>query len=70
MGDYEAVREFYEAAVAEIGDDGLMRGWHLVAAKLRDRLQEHAQACECGSDEWLEREQVSNAAWAVGESDG
>lgn len=69
MGDYEAVREFYDAAIAELGEEGLLRGWHLVAVALRKALQEHASQCACGSDQWLEGQQVVNAAWAEGDRD-
>jgi hypothetical protein len=61
-----------EAAEAQLGVDGLLRGWALTAAVLRARLQEHAArvGCSCGSDEWLLREQIYNAEWAAGESHG
>jgi hypothetical protein len=54
----------YETALDEIGGDGLDRGWHLVAARLRQVILEHAAAvgCSCGSLEWLEREQLHHAA--------
>jgi hypothetical protein len=53
----------YEAALAEIGGDGLDAGWHLVAARLRQALVEHAQEldCDCGSAAWVEREQFARA---------
>jgi hypothetical protein len=53
------VDAFFDAAEAEIGYDGLMGGWAIVAALLRKRLIEHAEqvGCDCGSDDWLTREQ-------------
>ena len=69
MGELEDVWDYAEAAEAEIGIDGLHRGWHLVAAWLRQALQEHAQACDCGSDSWLQREQAKVAEWAAQQPD-
>jgi hypothetical protein len=53
------VDAFFEGAESEIGTDGLLSGWAIVAALLRKRLIEHAEqvGCDCGSDEWLTREQ-------------
>jgi len=57
------VDDLYEQALDEIGGDGLDRGWHLVATLLRQVILEHAAAvgCDCGSLEWLEREQFHHA---------
>jgi hypothetical protein len=68
-GELEDAWEFARAADGEIGMDGLHRGWHLVAALLRKYLQDHAAklGCDCGSEEWLRREQVVNAQWAAGQ---
>ena len=54
------VDAFLEAAEAEIGPDGLMSGWAIVAAILRKHLIDHAETlgCECGSAEWLNSEQL------------
>ena len=51
---------FVEAAEAEIGVEGLLSGWAIVAALLRERLVEHAETlnCDCGSAEWLRSEQL------------
>jgi hypothetical protein len=48
----------YEAALTEIGGEGLDSGWALVAARLRQALLEHSSevGCDCGSLERLERE--------------
>jgi hypothetical protein len=53
------VEAFFEAAESEIGTDGLLSGWTIVAALLRKRLIKHAETlgCECGSAEWLNSEQ-------------
>jgi hypothetical protein len=66
MGELEDAWAFEEAAEAEIGVDGLLRGWALVAAVLRKHLQDHAEkmGCDCGSEDWLQREQIFNAEWA------
>jgi hypothetical protein len=52
------------AAEDEIGVEGLIAGWSLVATKLRRALLEHAAkvGCSCGSLEWLEAEQLRHAA--------
>jgi hypothetical protein len=65
-GELEDVWDYNTAAEAEIGVDGLMRGWDLVACVLLKYLRDHAAklGCDCGSDEWLQREQVYNAQWA------
>lgn len=54
------VDSLLEGAEAEIGTDGLLSGWAITAAYLRHKLIEHAETlgCECGSVEWLEREQI------------
>jgi hypothetical protein len=54
------VDAFYEATESEIGTDGLLSGWAIVAALLRRRLIEHAEVCgcECGSAGWLRSEQL------------
>jgi len=42
--------------VEEFGEEEIMMGLALVAALLRDALLEHAHgACDCGSDQWLDR---------------
>jgi hypothetical protein len=50
-------------AESTIGTEGLLSGWALVAAWLRARLIEHAQTvgCDCGSQNWLRREQIRHA---------
>jgi hypothetical protein len=53
---------FYEAAEAEIGVDGLLSGWAIVAALLRKYLLDHATGCDCGTVAWLGREQFHHAA--------
>lgn len=54
------VDAFLEAAEAEVGTDGLLSGWAIVAAILRKHLIDHADTlgCDCGSPEWLAREQL------------
>ena len=54
------VDAFLDAAEAEVGTDGLLSGWAIVAALLRQRLIEHAEqvGCDCGSAEWLNSEQL------------
>jgi hypothetical protein len=51
MGDQETVDAIWD----EAGEDVLLRGWHIVAAKLRADLVDHAteRGCGCGSEEWL-----------------
>ena len=58
------VDDLYEAALEEIGCGGLHEGWHLVATQLRQSLIHHAEelGCDCGSLQWLEREQLGRAA--------
>jgi len=58
------VDAFYEAAVSEIGTDGLLSGWAIVAAVLRKRLIEHSETlgCDCGGAAWLQREQLRFAS--------
>jgi hypothetical protein len=58
------VDDLLEAAIDEIGGEGLDAGWHLVAARLRQALLDHASevGCDCGSLAWLEREQLGRAA--------
>jgi hypothetical protein len=58
------VDSLYEAAVEEIGPEGLDSGWALVAAKLRKVILDHAGeiGCDCGSLAWLEREQLYHAS--------
>jgi hypothetical protein len=58
------VDELFEAAEGEIGVDGLLSGWGLVAARLRQALVEHAETvgCDCGSEGWMEREQLLRVA--------
>jgi hypothetical protein len=70
-GELEDVWEYHADAEDAIGEDGLLRGWALVATVLRRYLQDHAAklGCDCGSDEWLEREQVYNAEWAEDQPD-
>ena len=67
MGELEEVWDYARAAEDQIGFEGMDRGWHLVAFHLRRVLLEHAQGCDCGSDEWLQREQVRLAEWAKNE---
>lgn len=66
MGKLEGVWAFEEAAEAEIGVDGLLRGWDLVAAYLCRSLREHAEqlGCDCGTDDWLKRVQIETAKWS------
>jgi hypothetical protein len=52
------VEAFFEAAEAQIGVDGLLSGWGIVAARLRQMILGHATACDCGSLEWMQREQL------------
>jgi hypothetical protein len=59
-GDQETI----DAICEEYDDRSLLKGWHVVAARLRLALQQHAVTlgCECGSDEWLEAERLYNVA--------
>jgi hypothetical protein len=54
------VDSLFEAAEAEIGTDGLLSGWALVAALLRVELLRHSEQldCDCGSLEWLAQAQL------------
>jgi hypothetical protein len=58
------VDDLLDQAEDEIGTDGLLSGWALVAGRLRDVLVVHARevGCDCGSLEWLEQEQLHYAA--------
>jgi hypothetical protein len=57
-------QETIEAIWQETDDDTLLHGWHCVAKRLRQALQQHAErvGCDCGSDEWLELERHHIAA--------
>jgi hypothetical protein len=57
------VDDLYEDAIKEIDGQGMDSGWALVAARLRQVLVEHAETlgCDCGSLDWLEREQLHYA---------
>lgn len=35
-------------------------GWPILAAILRKSLLEHANDCDCGSDDWLERQRLQS----------
>jgi hypothetical protein len=63
------VDDLYENAIEQIGGDGLDSGWALVAARLRQALQDHAErvGCNCGSLEWLEAEQLRQAGQELDE---
>ncbi len=52
------IREEYDPAF-------LLTGMGVVATRLRQALLEHAKrvGCDCGSDEWLERERLHNVTW-------
>jgi len=49
-----------EAICAEYDEDALLKGWHIVAKRLRMALLEHGEhlGCGCGSDAWLEAERL------------
>jgi hypothetical protein len=51
------VDRFVEAALDQVGEDGLLSGWGIVASILCQYLREHAAAlgCDCGSLEWMEK---------------
>jgi hypothetical protein len=55
-GRSEIIRETYDA-------DTLLLGMGVVASRLRLALIQHADhfGCDCGSDQWLERELLHNA---------
>ena len=59
----EDAAEFYDAVEKMLGPEGLIRGLALCTAVMREHLREHAArlGCDCGSDEWLRREQLDNA---------
>lgn len=48
------------AILEEYDHAALLEGWDVVAKRLRQALQDHAETlgCDCGSDEWLERERL------------
>jgi hypothetical protein len=53
-------------AICQQTDEGtLLHGWHVVAARLRQALGQHAKelGCDCGSRAWLERERLGLAAY-------
>ena len=54
-GDYPLANEIQ----AEF-DHLLHAGWPLVANAMRHALVEHAHGCDCGSDEWLERQRLES----------
>jgi hypothetical protein len=58
-----AVDALYEAALAELDGQEFDSGWALVAARLRQVILDHAETlgCDCGSLDWLEREQLHYA---------
>ena len=49
-----------EAICDEYDEDALLKGWHIVASRLRMALREHGESlgCGCGSDDWLEAERL------------
>jgi len=49
-----------EAICAEYDEVALLKGWHVVAARLRMALLEHGErlGCHCGSEQWLEAERL------------
>jgi ketosteroid isomerase-like protein len=57
-GDQETIDANWE----DTDDSTLLRGWHVVAARLRLALRERAEfhGRTCGSDEWLESERLHN----------
>jgi len=44
-------------------EEALLKGWSVVAGRLRLALREHAErlGCDCGSEEWLEAERLNIA---------
>jgi hypothetical protein len=52
-----------EAIQQEYDEDALLKGWHIVAKRLRMALLEHGErlGCGCGSDAWLEAERLNIA---------
>ena len=61
-----------DAILEEYDDWSVLHGWHVVAARLRQVLKEHAETvgCYCGSDEWLKDERLRLAVMQGDESDG
>jgi hypothetical protein len=55
---------FIEAITDSSPSEDLPSGMGLVAARLRDALEEHARevGCDCGSDRWLEEEAIHQQA--------
>jgi hypothetical protein len=55
-GDQETI----DAIVEEYDNATLLEGWHVVAKRLRQALQEHGETlgCDCGSDAWFEAERL------------
>lgn len=62
-GDQDTI----DAICDESDESTLLKGWDVVAKRLRQALQEHAVECYCGSDEWLEQELIH---LAEGRGDG
>ena len=58
-----AVDALYAGALAELDGQAMDLGWSLVAARLRQVILDHAETlgCDCGSLDWLEREQIHYA---------
>ncbi|MBA3290237.1 MAG: hypothetical protein H0U17_01945 [Actinobacteria bacterium] len=49
-----------EAICAEYDEVALLKGWSVVAKRLRMALHEHGEhlGCHCGSEQWLEAERL------------
>jgi len=55
-GDNDMIESIWQ----EYDEDALLKGWHVVAARLRMALREHGGelGCHCASDAWLEAERL------------
>ena len=58
-GDNDVIEAIWE----EYDETTLLKGWSVVAGRLRMALLEHAErlGCDCGSEEWLEAERLNIA---------
>ena len=55
--------DMIEAIWMAYDEEALLKGWSVVAGRLRMALLEHAERlrCSCGSEEWLEAERLNIA---------
>jgi hypothetical protein len=58
----EQADPFLDSVIEEFGEDEIISGLMLVATRLRQALLDHAQGCDCGSDQWLEQVRLAECS--------